>query len=177
MFVMQSLHLDPAQVANVDANLVIGTTTETVEVTPSVERMQTESSSVSGATSTVVIDSVPNITENPLYYTGLQNGATPRNETSNSQTLNSFGIGVAGRQEFSAFGINGGRAFENDIQLDGLPIMGNGFNEATIIPNLEGIQEVQVHSNNFSAEYGRGQGMMSLSTKSARISFTARFRT
>ena len=165
-FVVQSLHLDPAQTARMDASLTVGATTETIEVQALPQQLQTESSDISGVTSATVIDSVPNITENPLYYTSLQNGVTPRNETSNSQTLNSFGIGVAGRAEFSAFGVNGGRAFENDIQLDGLPIMGNGFNEATIVPNLEGIQEVQVISNNFSAEYGHGQGVLSLSTKS-----------
>ena len=49
--------------------------------------------------------------------------------------------------------------------------MGNGFNEATVVPNLEGIQEVQVHSNNFTAEYGRGQGVVSLSTKSGTNQF------
>jgi hypothetical protein len=170
-YVEEGVHVDPAQIAKVDATMAIGATTEVVQVTASQVRMQTETSGVSGVTSAAVIDSVPNITENPLYYTSLQNGVTPRNQTSNSQTLNSFGIGVAGRAEFSAYGVNGGRAFENDIQLDGLPIMGNGFNEATIIPNLEGIQEVQVHSNNFSAEYGRGQGVMSLSTKSGTNQF------
>jgi hypothetical protein len=170
-FVVGSLHLDSAETAKIDAQLTIGTNTQTVEVTASSEHLQTENSTVAGVTSAAIIDSVPNITENPLYYTSLQNGVVPRNETSNSQTLNSFGIGVAGRAEFSAFGVNGGRAFENDIQLDGLPIMGNGFNEATIIPNLEGIQEVQVISNNFSAQYGHGQSVMSLSTKSGTNNF------
>ena len=120
-------------------------------------QLQTDSSTVSAGVSAQVIDVIPNITENPFYYTTLQNGVQPRNETASSQTLNSFGIGVAGRSEFSAFGVNGGRAFENDIQLDGLAIMGDGFNEASIIPNEEGIQEVRVINNNFTADYGHGQ--------------------
>src|SRR6185369_8048506 len=68
--------------------------------------------------------------------------------------------------QYSAIGINGGRAFTNDIQLDGLPVMGGGYNEAAVIPNTEGLQEVRVISNNFSAEYGHGQGVISMSTKS-----------
>ena len=113
-----------------------------------------------------MIDAIPNVTQNPLYYAALQNGVQPRNETSNSTSVGSFGIGVAGRAQFSAYGVNGGRAFENDIQLDGLPIMGGGFNEAAILPNTEGLQEVRVINNNFTAEYGHGQSVISLSTKS-----------
>src|SRR5258706_4527168 len=44
--------------------------------------------------------------------------------------------------------------------------MGGGFNEAAILPNTEGLQEVRVINNNFSAEYGHGQSVISLSTKS-----------
>lgn len=170
-FTETALHLDTAQTVKVDAKLGVGPASETVSVAASREQLQTETNDVSGVTSAQVIDSVPNITENPLYYTSLQNGVVPRVETSNSQTLTSFGIGVAGRAEFSAYGINGGRAFENDIQLDGLPIIGQGFNEATIVPNLEGIGEVQVISNNFGAQYGHGQGVMLMTTKSGTNQF------
>src|SRR4029450_13018724 len=59
----------------------------------------------------------------------------------------------------------------NDIQLDGLPVMGGGYNEASVVPNTEGLQEVRVISNNFSAEYGRGQSVISMSTKSGTNAF------
>ena len=90
---------------------------------------------------------------------------------SNTDNINSFGIGVDGRRQWSAVGINGGRAFTNDIQLDGLPVMGGGYNEAAVVPNTEGLQEVRVISNNFSAEYGRGQAVISMSTKSGTNAF------
>ena len=44
--------------------------------------------------------------------------------------------------------------------------MGGGFNEAAILPNTEGLQEVRVISNNFTAEYGHGQSVIAFSTKS-----------
>src|SRR3954469_20221958 len=96
----------------------------------------------------------------------LQANVSPTNATADTQGVNSFGIGVNGRRQFSAFGVNGGRAFTNDVQLDGLPIMGGGYNEASVVPNTEGLQEVRVISNNFSAEYGRGQAVIAMSTKS-----------
>src|SRR5437879_9693338 len=96
----------------------------------------------------------------------LQAGVQPSNATADTTTNTSFGIGVNGRRQYSAIGINGGRAFTNDIQLDGLPVMGGGYNEAAVIPNTEGLQDIRAISNNFSAEYGHGQGVSSVATKS-----------
>jgi hypothetical protein len=154
------------QTVRVDVSLKLGTVGSQVEVKAEASQIQTDSSTVANATTSAVIDAVPNVTQNPLYYAMLQNGVQPRNNTAASTSLNSFGIGVAGRAQFSSIGVNGGRAFTNDIQLDGLPIMGGGFNEAAILPNTEGLQEVRIISNNFSAEYGHGQGVIAFSTKS-----------
>ena len=144
---------------------------ETVEVSAEAPLLQTDRTSVSGAVSAEMIEALPNITQNPLAYAFLQAGAVPRVSASDTSNLNSFGVGVAGRRQWSAVGINGGRAFTNDIQLDGLPVMGGGYNEASVVPNTEGLQEVRVISNNFSAEYGRGQAVISMSTKSGTNAF------
>jgi len=45
------------------------------------------------------------------------------------------------------------------------PVVVTGH-EASVVPNTEGLQEVRVISNNFSAEYGRGQAVISMATKS-----------
>ena len=154
------------QTVRINVNLRLGAVGEQVEVTAQAVQIQTDSTQVANATTSAVINDIPNVTQNPLYYAMLQNGVQPRNETSSSTALTSFGIGVAGRAQFTAIGVNGGRAFTNDIQLDGLPIMGGGFNEAAILPNTEGLQEVRVISNNFTAEYGHGQAVIAFSTKS-----------
>jgi hypothetical protein len=44
--------------------------------------------------------------------------------------------------------------------------MGGGYNEAGVLPNTEGLEEVRVIANNFSAQYGHGQAVLSMSTKS-----------
>ena len=49
--------------------------------------------------------------------------------------------------------------------------MGGGYNEASVVPNTEGLQEVRVIQNNFSAEYGRGQAIIAMSTKSGTNAF------
>jgi trimeric autotransporter adhesin len=160
------LALATGQVARVDASLEVGEVATTLEVQAQTAQVQTDASAVATATAAQVIHAVPNITQNPMYYAMLQNGVQPRNQNFSSQGTASFGIGVGGRAGLSSIGVNGGRAFTNDIQLDGLPITGGGFNEAAILPNTEGLQEVRVISNNFTAEYGHGQSVIVQSTKS-----------
>jgi trimeric autotransporter adhesin len=165
------LGLSTGQAARVDVALKVATIGTTVEVAAQSTQIQTESSTVQGSISSRVIDLLPNPTSNPLYYAFLQAGVVPRVQTADSTGINSFGVGVDGRRQFSAVGVNGGRAWTNDIQLDGLPVMGGGYNEASVTPNTEGLEEVRVISNNFSAQYGRGQAILSMSTKSGTSAF------
>jgi hypothetical protein len=150
----------------VDITLKVQTVQTSVEVSASTDQIQTDKSSVQSAVQEKLIDIIPNITGNPLYYAMLQANVQPTVNSMDRENINSFGIGIDGRRQFSAVGINGGKAFLNDIQVDGLPVMGGGYNEASVIPNTEGLAEVRVVSNTFSAEYGRGQGAISMNTKS-----------
>jgi hypothetical protein len=158
--------LATAQTVRVDVVLRVGSVEQAVEVVSTAAQLQTGSSTVSGAVLSEMIDALPNITQNPLYYAALQPGVVPTNNSLNTTNLASFGIGLVGRRQFSAIGVNGGRPFTNDIQLDGLPVMGGGYNETSVVPNTEGLREVRVISNNFTAEYGRGQAVFAMSTKS-----------
>jgi trimeric autotransporter adhesin len=170
-FTRRGIVLASAETVRVPVELAMAQATETVNVSGEAPLLQTDRTSVSSAVGAEMIEALPNLTQNPLQYAMLQAGAIGRNSTQDSTSLNSFGIGVDGRRNWSAVGINGGRAFTNDIQLDGLPVMGGGYNEAAVVPNTEGLQEVRVISNNFSAEYGRGQAVISMSTKSGTNSF------
>ena len=170
-FARRGIVLASTETIRVPIELTMAQASETVNVSGEAPLLQTDRTSVSGAVGSEMIEALPNITQNPLQYAMLQAGAIGRNSTQDTQSLNSFGIGVDGRRNWSAVGINGGRAFTNDIQLDGLPVMGGGYNEAAVVPNTEGLQEVRVISNNFSAEYGRGQAVISMSTKSGTNSF------
>ncbi len=158
------------ETVRVPVELTVSGLGETVEVSAEAPLLQTDKTSVSNAVSAEMIEALPNITQNPLLYAGLA-GAVPRVLAADTSNINSFGIGVDGRRQFSAIGVNGGRAFTNDIQLDGLPVMGGGYNEASVVPNTEGLQEVRVIQNNFSAEYGRGQAIIAMSTKSGTNAF------
>ncbi len=171
-FKQTDIPVQTAQTVRIAVELKISTLGETVEVGASTGLIQTDSSSVEGAVSAKMIAALPNVTQNPLHYAMLQAGVVGRPASQNTSNENSFGIGVGGRRQWSAVGVNGGRAFTNDIQLDGLPVMGGGYNEASVVPNTEGLQEVRVISNNFTAEYGRGQAVIAMSTKSGTNKFS-----
>ncbi len=170
-FKRSGIAVGATETTRVSVELTVSQRGETINVTAEAPLLQTDKSSVSGAISAEMIEALPNITQNPLAYAFSQPGVVPRVLATNTDNINSFGIGVDGRRQWSAVGVNGGRAFTNDIQLDGLPVMGGGYNEAAVVPNTEGLQEVRVISNNFSAEYGRGQAVISMSTKSGTNAF------
>lgn len=155
-----------AQTVRADARLELSTIATAVEVAASAAELQTESATVQNAVDARVIQTVPNVTHNPFYYATLQPGVVPRAALNDTQSVNSFGIGIDGRRAFSAISANGGQAFTNDIQLDGISVQGSAWNEAAVLPNPEGVQEVRTIINNFSAEYGRAQGVIQVTTKS-----------
>jgi len=170
-FRVTDIHLETAQTVRANAQLHLGTVSTQLEVSATTAGLQTESSTVQGAVDQRVIETIPNINHNPFYYATLLPGVVPRSETVQTQSINSFGIGIDGRRTFSAISANGAQAFTNDIQLDGVSVQGSAWNEAAVIPNPEGVQEVRVLTNTFTAEYGRAQGVLQVTTKSGTNSF------
>ena len=158
--------LSVAQNVRLEFTLKVASVQATVEVSASAASIQTESAAVQGATPERMIQALPNLNHNPLYYVTLQMGATPRASMLQVSGQNSFGIGINGRRQVSAFSINGGGAFQNDVQVDGVGVVGSAWNEAAVLPSTEGLQEVRTTVNNYSAEYGRGQGVIMMTTKS-----------
>ncbi|HEX3879298.1 MAG TPA: carboxypeptidase regulatory-like domain-containing protein [Bryobacteraceae bacterium] len=165
------IQVGATQSVKLDVTLKVGTVATSVDVAASALQLQTDSSAIQTAIDKNAIDIVANPTQNPLYYAMLQANVTPSVNSLDTTSINSFGVGINGRRQFSAIGVNGGKAFSNDIQVDGLPVMGGGYNEASVLPNTEGLSEVRVISNDFTAEYGHGQSAISMNT----VSGTNRF--
>jgi len=164
--VVAGLKLATAQTIRADVQLDVGAIETQVTVTGRTAELQTESSRVQNSVGETVIRAIPNVNNNPLNYAVLQPGVIARAAMNDTQSAQSFGIGTEGRRAFANFQINGGAAFANDIQLDGVSIQASAWNEVAILPNTEGIQEVRTTINNLSAEYGRSQGTVIISTKS-----------
>src|SRR5579863_8550258 len=154
-----------------DVQLQLSKTSTQVEVTATADQLQSDSTTVEGAVSTQVMDSIPNITQNPLYYASLLSGVVGRTELSESMTPQSFGIGYDGRRNQSAVNVDGATAFGAAIQLDGLSVTSGAWNEAAVLPNSDSLQEVRAVTNNYTAEFGRGMGAIQMATKSGTNQF------
>ena len=160
------VELSTAETVRVPVRLEVGAVSTSIEVSAEAAGIEVESVSMQGALAARVIESLPNINDNPFYYATLQPGVVGRASLSDTQSVNSFGIGIDGRRTFSAISVNGGQAFTNDIQVDGVSVQGSAWNEAAVVPNRDSLQEVRTITNNFSAEYGRAQGVIQMATKS-----------
>ncbi len=160
-----------AQTVQVEIRLLAGATTDTVTITADAAALQTASATVGGTVNERIVQTLPNITHNPFAYAALQAGITPRGAFNNTQGTTSFGIGIDGRRQASAIGINGGSAFSNDIVLDGVSVQGSAWNEVAVLPNQDALQEVKTITNNYTAEYGRAQGVVIFTTKGGSNEF------
>lgn len=161
----------------VDLVLSLGKSDEKIVVSAAAETIQTETSSVQGAVDATLLDAAPNVNRNPWNYAGLLpnvvrsgNGGA-RGGAADTQSTQSFGVGIDSRLSYSSFAINGSQPFNNDIRLDGISVAGTGWNAAVINPNNDGIGEVRVITSDYSAEYGRGQGIVLITTKSGSNQF------
>ncbi len=149
-----------------DVVLKTGDVQTTVQVDASQGALETEDTSVKSTIGARQIDALPNINQNPLFYATLQPGVVAEKSAHDTTSTDSFGVGPHARRTQSLISINGGLGFTTDIQLDGIPILASDYNEEGVVPNQESIQEVQVQSNTFSAEYGRGTGVVEYFSKS-----------
>src|ERR1019366_1008635 len=64
--------------------------------------------------------------------------------------------GKVGKEGNVNFSINGGRVENNNWEVDGANIMDDGSNASiNVYPSLEAIEEVEVLTSNYGAQYGR----------------------
>jgi len=165
-FRLNDVHIVTEGTARADIELRMAATSAQITVEATADQMQSDSTTVESAVSSRVIDAVPNVTQNPLYYATLLEGVIGRTELSDSMTPQSFGIGYDGRRNQSALNVGGATAFGAAIQLDGLSVTSGSWNEAAVLPNSDSLQEVRAVTNNYTAEFGRGMGAIQMSTKS-----------
>ena len=171
VFKVTGIVLGTGQQVRLDAQLQLGRVGTTVQVQADAIALQTESTSVQGRVDSRVIEGVPDLNHNPFYFATLEAGIVAKNELASTTNPYSFGVGMYSRDRLSAFSVNGAQAFSSDITVDGVSVMGATMNEALVLPNRDGIEEVRTITNTFSAEYGRGQGAVAVTTKSGTNSY------
>ncbi len=154
--------LDAASSRSLAFQMVLGTVTESVEVSAAIQQVDTTSGSVG---SVITGQQVSQIALNGREYIQLLRLAPGAVST----TLNVFNPQLATNQQ----AINGVRSGSTYFLLDGSENMNNGANSNTIIdPNVDAITEVKMDTASYPAEFGGRAGtIVNLVTKSGTRTF------
>ncbi len=155
------VHLEVDQKAGIDFKLNVGAATQTVQVTTEAPLLETESASMGQSVDTKTVITMP---LNGRDYTQLVTLAAGAAKNSYSRASNGFTL-------------NGSQSFENTMLINGIDnnnyILGaDSANMNAVTPSVDAIQEFNVETSNYSAEYGRSAGgIVSVSIKSGTNQF------
>ncbi len=152
--------LEIGQIAKIDVNLTVGSSTVAVDVTSTlVPLLDTEDSKISTTMTANTIENIPLSGRNWSSLTLFVPGAVSTNPTQfggsgnqNAIERNQNGGGVSQAQ------VNGNRAEGNNYRLDGIEINETLNNLVGYNPNPDAVGELQVISANAPAQYGNVNG-------------------
>src|SRR6266550_2369023 len=137
----QGVIVDPVLVTVADKPTV--DTTRTI-VGGTITTHEVESLPVGSRSPLDLIFTLPGVSEEPLSTRDLA-------EDRNTTTANT-------PEEAGTFSLSGGQASSNNITIDGLDNNDDRAARERFQPSIEAVEEVQIITNQFSAEYGRASG-------------------
>jgi hypothetical protein len=159
---VSDIELLVGQRPRVDVTLRVGATTQTVEVSAGgVQQLETQTSSMNQITQETAVANLPIVNRNFMGLVALSAGVAPIGQ-GNSPA--SFWTG-AGSGNVTA-SVSGGRESDESFIVDGIESRNARFGSANLRPSLDAIQEINVQTSNFSAEYGRSAAVINTTLKS-----------
>ncbi|ADV81860.1 Cna B domain protein [Terriglobus saanensis SP1PR4] len=143
-------NLDPSVSTTANLRLKAGSTTETVQVAAQETAIQTDSTTLGKVITANQAETLPLSGRNPINLALLKAGVT---STSGNVSNFQFSTGLG------ALNINGARERDNLLTYDGaVAVRVRASGDSTGVLDLDAVQEVQVLSANYPAEYGRSVG-------------------
>jgi len=153
------LQIEVGQALDLDVKLEPGDVKETVNIVATEPAgLDTTTSSLGGLVGRQSVDALPLNGRNVFQLAQLEIGvATAPGSRGANPDLTASG-------EIS---INGGRTLNTEAFVDGIPLANKGDNRISLRPSPDAVQEFQIVTNSFPAEYGRtGGGALNFSTRS-----------
>lgn len=148
------------------------TITVTEEDGPAVDTTRTV---VGGTLTEREIEEIPNNTRNPLDLVLTLGGTSEEQLSTSGLSEDRFQTPGTAPLEQGNFSLSGGVAYSNNLTIDGLDNNDDRSSRDRFQPSLESIAEVQVITNQFSAEYGRASGgRINLRTRAGSNRFRGR---
>jgi hypothetical protein len=164
--VRRGVVLQVNQRARVDVVLELGGITETTEVVALAPLTRTDSAEVGEVIEERAIRELPLNGRNFATLVYLAPGITPGQAGENLSGASTFN--PRGASNFNALG---SQANSNAWVIDGIDNNEHTFNTVIVMPSVESVREFKVLTGTFSAEFGRGAGVVSVSTKSGNNEF------
>jgi hypothetical protein len=164
---IKELTLRNGEIARPTVTLALATLSESISVQAESPLLQTTNASVSQTITQKQIEDLPVAGRNPLAFAALSAGVTPQAFNRGTQ------FGAAGSSRSQYVTIEGGRDSSTNYAIDGVYVRSLRFNNLSLNPPLDSVQEVNVLRNSFTTEYGQGQAVVSMVTKSGSNQFTA----
>ncbi len=154
-----SIQLSAVDRLSINVKLEVGSLSESVTVTGETPLLQTETALRSGTIEQKLISDIPTAGRNLFQFQYTLPGVTKNSNYWGNYELYAFG-------NINAVSINGGRSGENEILLDGITST-RGSRSASFAPGLQAIEEVNIITNTYDAQYGRvGGGTTSINLRS-----------
>ncbi len=153
--------LDVDQRARIDFSLKVGQVSQTLEVTAAAPLVQADSAELGQVIGKTQVEDLPLNGRDFAQLVDLVPGVTAGQPGENLSGSSSFNPRAA-----SNFNALGSQANTNAWLVDGIDDNEWTFNTVMVQPSVESIAEFKVLTGSFSAEFGRGAGVVSVSTRS-----------
>jgi hypothetical protein len=151
------------QRARVDVTLAVGGLTDATEVVGLAPLTRTDSAELGEVIEERAVRELPLNGRNFAQLVYLVPGVTPGQAGENLSGASTFN--PRGASNFNALG---SQANTNAWLVDGIDNNEYTFNTVIVQPTVESVREFKVLTGTFSAEFGRGAGVVSVSTKSGQ---------
>ena len=146
-----------AQTAQIDFNLELGSSTQSVSVTDTAPLLDASSAAIGGVVTPEKVENLPMLGRNSNALMTLVPGVRATRATTGSPVLESH---------YQFFSINGSRPNQSQFMLDGGNNTNLTFNGPEYSPQVEEVQEFRIQTSNFSAEYANsGGGVINVASK------------
>src|SRR5947207_1296083 len=146
--------------------MALANVSENVTVVGASPLLQVANASVSQTITQKQIEDLPVTGRNLLAFAALSAGVTPQAFNRGTQ------FGAAGSSRSLYVTVEGGRDSSTNYAIDGVYVRSLRFNNLSLNPPLDAVQEINVLRNSFTTEYGQGQSVVSIVTKSGTNRFS-----
>lgn len=163
--VREPITVEVQSAVRIDAGMVVGDVSQTVEVSAQTPLLETQNTSLGQVVEARKVLEMPLNGRNIFGLVALVPGVVPGGQSGTTPTgTNPFAWGN--------YQIGGGQSNQSATFIDGAPVNQAYVNLTSLVPTQDAIQEFRVQTNNLGPEFGRfSGGAINLTTKSGTNDF------